>query len=395
MNYTKYNKTSLHKMNTDLNIIYRYAGKDSILNTVCDDKKIDISDIDSKLVTAEDRKLLITALQYYDKKVWEMKTTDEQHERLKYLDRYLDIPALALFYSKPDYKLLSRFISNEYDQIPVDLFKSEVVLTDFYKYGSEKELDWMLKNKLTEINADLPANLAEFGNLKLLRYAREKGCPWDDRTPALAAFKGHLNCLRYAHENECPWDNYTPSAAAENGHLECLRYAHEKGCPWDEDTPYFAARNGHLDCLKYVHKNGCPWDKYTPAFAAFNGHLDCLRYAHENGCPWDEITPHGAAENGNLVCLRYAHENKCQWDTRTPKGAALKGHLNCLRYAHENECPWDEWTTYTAAVYGRLNCLRYAYEYDCPINIEECLSDSHINCKGLLLKIKNQNQTLE
>ena len=22
--------------------------------------------------------------------------------------------------------------------------------------------------------------------------------------------------------------------AAEGGHLECLKYAHEKGCPWDE-----------------------------------------------------------------------------------------------------------------------------------------------------------------
>ena len=28
----------------------------------------------------------------------------------------------------------------------------------------------------------------------------------------------------------------TCSEAARGGHLECLKYAHEKGCPWDEET---------------------------------------------------------------------------------------------------------------------------------------------------------------
>ena len=28
----------------------------------------------------------------------------------------------------------------------------------------------------------------------------------------------------------------TCSDAARGGHLECLKYAHEKGCPWDERT---------------------------------------------------------------------------------------------------------------------------------------------------------------
>ena len=39
--------------------------------------------------------------------------------------------------------------------------------------------------------------------------------------------------------------------------LECLKYAHEKGCPWDEETCSKAAYNGHLD----AHENGCPWDE--------------------------------------------------------------------------------------------------------------------------------------
>ena len=51
--------------------------------------------------------------------------------------------------------------------------------------------------------------------------------------------------------------------AAEMVTSECLKYAHEKGCPWDEVTCSNAAKNGHLKCLKYAHENGCPWDKET------------------------------------------------------------------------------------------------------------------------------------
>ena len=104
------------------------------------------------------------------------------------------------------------------------------------------------------------------------------------------ARKGNLELLKYAHENGCPWDRSTCSSAAQNGHLECLKYLHENGCPWDDWTCSSAAFNGHLECLKYAHEIGCPWGVYTCSNAAENGHLECLKYAHENGCPWDEDT---------------------------------------------------------------------------------------------------------
>ena len=77
--------------------------------------------------------------------------------------------------------------------------------------------------------------------------------------------------------------------------LECLKYAHEKGCPWDEETCYYAARGGHLEILKYAHEKGCPWDerqaayiwdKMTSFYDASGGHLVILKYLREKGlCP--------------------------------------------------------------------------------------------------------------
>jgi hypothetical protein len=86
-------------------------------------------------------------------------------------------------------------------------------------------------------------------------------------------------------------DNYSAdigpelcAVAASSGQLEFLSYAHDRGCPWDEHTPANAAKHGHLHCLMYARENNCPWDKDTCAEAAREGHLNCLKYAYKYGC---------------------------------------------------------------------------------------------------------------
>ena len=76
---------------------------------------------------------------------------------------------------------------------------------------------------------------------------------------------------------------------ARKGNLELLQYLHEKGCPWDVGACYSAAGEGQLECLKYLHENGCPWGQLTCISAARGGHLECLKYLHEKGCPWHEL----------------------------------------------------------------------------------------------------------
>ena len=45
--------------------------------------------------------------------------------------------------------------------------------------------------------------------------------------------------------------------AAENGHLEVLKWARAKGCPWDDNTCAWAALNGHFEVLEWAEANGC------------------------------------------------------------------------------------------------------------------------------------------
>ncbi|CAN0438640.1 unnamed protein product, partial [Ectocarpus fasciculatus] len=44
--------------------------------------------------------------------------------------------------------------------------------------------------------------------------------------------------------------------AAYNGHLEVLQWARNNGCPWDEKTCSWAAGNGHLEVLQWARNNG-------------------------------------------------------------------------------------------------------------------------------------------
>ena len=116
--------------------------------------------------------------------------------------------------------------------------RSGVRLPDAFEIGefnTESTISWALE-KCSEEKERFCAEMAEKGNLELLKVLHEKGCPWDKDTCFAAAYTGHLECLKYAHENGCPWNEKTCSYAAQEGYLECLKYLHENGCPWNAGT---------------------------------------------------------------------------------------------------------------------------------------------------------------
>jgi len=146
--------------------------------------------------------------------------TDEQKNRLNYLDKYLDIPFVEAVLN-PSYDALYRLLENNCKNIPISL--KRYVLCQ---------------------------NVAANGHLDVLKWARENGCPWNEWTCTNAAENGHLDVLKWARENGCPWDEWTCEYAAGSGHLDVLKWARENGCPWDEDTCSNATKNGHLDVLR-------------------------------------------------------------------------------------------------------------------------------------------------
>ena len=52
--------------------------------------------------------------------------------------------------------------------------------------------------------------------------------------------------------------------AAGSGHLHIIRWLKEKGCPWEPldvstDAYVAAAEKGHLHVMRWLYENGFPW----------------------------------------------------------------------------------------------------------------------------------------
>jgi hypothetical protein len=59
--------------------------------------------------------------------------------------------------------------------------------------------------------------------------------------------------------------------AAITGRIKVMRWLKANGVPWNENTVAAACRNEHYDAAKWLVENGCPWvgpnvhrrDKFT------------------------------------------------------------------------------------------------------------------------------------
>ena len=67
--------------------------------------------------------------------------------------------------------------------------------------------------------------IGDFDTKSTLSWALEKCSEKKERFCAQMARNGNVELLKFLRENGCPWDRFTCYKAAENGHLECLRYS--------------------------------------------------------------------------------------------------------------------------------------------------------------------------
>ena len=142
-------------------------------------------------------------------------------------------------------------------------------------------------------------------SVALLRWARENGCPWDERTCAAAAAAGNLEVLKWAREHGCPWDERTCAAAAAGQYLEVLQWALENSCPLGKNRLLLWANHLQQDMHFWVcHRNDaddpfgvgqlsgfCGKVKNFEPTAATAGqdYMEIFQWAFENGFTWEDL----------------------------------------------------------------------------------------------------------
>ena len=142
------------------------------------------------------------------------------------------------------------------------------------------------------IEVEKKFNIKEFTSISQMELAWDNyrwGVGWSDTQKWFCARVAEMNKLEYlvwAREvKNCDCDQWTISRAADQGNLSMVKYCVENGCPMDEDACLCAAEEGHLDVLKYLHENDCPWSSDACYLAHFNNRIDCLNYLIEQRAP--------------------------------------------------------------------------------------------------------------
>ncbi len=280
-------------------------------------------------------------------------------------------------------------------------------------------------------------NAAQLGDVQMIKYLLEAGCPKPSTNVACLNAAGNLEILKYLHENGFRWDGklddyddvydnnfdddvVLPSQtlafkAVQYQNLQCLKYILE--CGYELDTSDIslcnvAVSNNDVEMLKYLLDLGCKYNTTTillralikvaalgecePAIlsaAARTGALDALKYLHEMGFEWDDSVTLLAAEFDRANILEYALKNGCGYSSLVHSVAASHGHLKCMKIAHKYGVPWTS-NACRSAANGRgashLKCLKYLHENGCPWSHHECTAAaSNGNLK--ILKYAHEN----
>jgi hypothetical protein len=97
----------------------------------------------------------------------------------------------------------------------VESIRELALAWEYYRFGERDKYG-------TELTQEMfSQRVARTKNLDFLKWAREvKQCAWDEDTIFWAAFHGNLEMVKYCVENGCPMDASACANAASEGHLD-------------------------------------------------------------------------------------------------------------------------------------------------------------------------------
>lgn len=192
--------------------------------------------------------------------------------------------------------------------------------------------------------AQTATNAARTGNLKLLQYILQNGCEWHDSIFNEAALHGHFEMVKWIYQRH-PMNLFTSKFIAQSGNLAMLDWAFQHGCPWSKnDILPNAAGSGNIDMMIFLVDKGATLSKVACNEAASKGHHEALKWLRSQGCPWDEQTTSEAAQNGKLETLEFALENGCPFFPSLWNQAARNGHFHILLWAYGKDYQFTEQT---------------------------------------------------
>jgi len=175
------------------------------------------------------------------------------------------------------------------------IFKSEICSLAALE-GNLECLEYLLKECKIQWIFDLKTSVTEAakrGHFHIVKFAFQQNYDiWSTLICQYAALHGNLSMLRYAHENGCPWDDETCDEAVNNSNLHCLKYAYHNDCPWKRDLFEKAVKKRCLTTAKWIYKNfpNFSLNELNETYyltSIMDDHLVMFQWLYSIGVPFD------------------------------------------------------------------------------------------------------------
>lgn len=126
-------------------------------------------------------------------------------------------------------------------------------------HGHFDIVKWIHKINLKSKNICTGAAIG--GHLEILKWAIDNGCEIDKKDICgCAANGGHIEILEWLVDNipGIILNEETIYDASKSGNLKAIKWLRNKGCPWDKRVCYLAEHHYNPEILKYIYENGDP-----------------------------------------------------------------------------------------------------------------------------------------
>jgi hypothetical protein len=162
--------------------------------------------------------------------------------------------------------------------------------------GNINIMDWLLQRDGAELPELVMCTAAFHGQLTMCEYLLDKRCPLASRVCTHAAQGGQLNVLIWLRQHGCPWNDLAVVwLSAHSGSIDTMAYIlqhttflHDVTLRMMSDMLRTAGALGHLAVAQWLRdERGAPWPTYLSCMIAGESKQwsgEVLAWARANGC---------------------------------------------------------------------------------------------------------------
>ena len=211
--------------------------------------------------------------------------------------------------------------------------------------------------------------VARCGNVEFLEYLHNIKPITNGKHLSSAIKDGHFNVIEWGMKKLIPMTDKHCRRDASSGNLKLLIWLRQNGCPWDHRTAISSCKSGNIELFEYIISQFISNNimiHFGPQYitkASKGNQLEMIKYLHNRGYTGTETALYYACIHDNFEMFKYGINNDFYKMDSLLKNSLLdiiisKKLINYLKYLIEHKYPILECLSKICCQYGNLDIIR-------------------------------------